>query len=360
VLESEKAFLVKKTNRFGVALYQKLAARPGNVLFSPLGVASALALLDAGARKRTAKQIENSLGWKLSAVRVRATYATLLAGSERGGFVDACRLSGPGRFSDQFRQEVEQRFGAELETVAAGSESTLAGWLREHGVTDDRVPEPTARPGLALALVTSLRAGWRWPFTPERTQPAPFRGQSDVATMHQTMTVPVGKVGEVTLLELPYHDPRFALDLLVPETDGGFGVLEKSLSAEYLESLFAATKLETVELSLPRFTLAAAPDLGRELGALGMRDLLGPTADWSGLSPGKGTRLAALLHHARLSVDERGSDAAGGKGSRPSAGQAPRALAVDRPFLVVVRDVLAGTVLLLGRVVAPVAPRSGT
>jgi serpin B len=106
--------------------------------------------------------------------------------------------------------------------------------------------------------------------------------------------------------------------------------------------------------------LAAAPDLGRDLAALGMRDLLGPTADWSGLSPEKGTRLASLLHHARLSADERGSDAAGATGTPPRAGQASRTLAVDRPFLVVVRDVLAGTVLLLGRVVSPVAPRSGT
>jgi serine protease inhibitor len=141
---------------------------------------------------------------------------------------------------------------------------------------------------------------------------------------------------------------------MAPETDGGFGALEKALSAEYLESLFAETKLETVELGLPRFALAAAPDLSRELGALGMRDLFGPTADWSGLSPGQGTRLGALLHHARLSVDERGSDAAGGTGPRP--GQASCTLGVDRPFLVVVRDVLAGTVLLLGRVVAPVTP----
>jgi len=67
VLESEKALLVEDTTRFGVALYQKVAARPGNILFSPLGISSALALLDAGARGRTAKQMEKTLGWKLSA-----------------------------------------------------------------------------------------------------------------------------------------------------------------------------------------------------------------------------------------------------------------------------------------------------
>jgi serine protease inhibitor len=345
VLESEKASLVRSTNRFGVALYQKLAEHLGNLLFSPLGVSSAFALLDVGARGRTAKQIENALGWELPPERVRAAYAALLAASERGGYVQACRLFGTSRFSDAFRQESEQRFGAELEITAGGPEPTRTaalGWLREHGAADSVVPE-VLRPGLVLVQTSSLRGAWRWTFAPERTESA-------LGVMHQSMTVPIARVGKVSVVELPYSEPGFALDLLVPETGDGLRPLERAFSVEYLEHLWAETKLETVELSLPKFSLASTPHRSRELGALGLREPFTPSADWTGISTDKGTRPAFVLCHARLRVDERGSDATATPRPRPSVGQASRALAVKPPFLVVVRDVLAGTILLMGRV----------
>jgi serpin B len=346
VRESEKASLVRSITRFGVALYQKLAEHPGNVLFSPLGVSSAFALLDAGARGRTAKQIEDALGWGLPPERVRASYAALLAASERGGYVQACRLFGTSPFSDAFGRESEQRFGAELEITAGGTEPTRAaalGWLREHGAADSVVPK-ALRPGLVLVQTASLRGAWRWPFAPERTEPA-------LGVMHQTMTVPTAQVGKVSVVELPYSEPGFALDLLVPETGEGLRALERALSVEYLEHLWAETRPETVELRLPKFSLASTPHRSRELGTLGLREPFTPTADWTGISTDQRTRPAFVLCHARLRVDERGSDATATARPRPSAGPAlPRVLVVKRPFLVVLRDVLAGTILLMGRV----------
>jgi serine protease inhibitor len=361
VLESEKAFLVKRINLFGVGLYKKLAARPGNFLFSPLGASAGLSLLDAGARGRTAAEVEKALGWKLTPERARAAHAVLLAGSERNGLEHACRLYGPGRFSDPFRREAEQRFGAEIELLPEAPEqarSDLVAWFVERGVVGARVPDLAARRGLVLVQVTSLSSGWRSPFALERTEPAPFRGQSAIPTMHQSLTVPVALADQATIVELPYHDPGLVLDLVWPDSDAGLGPMERALSPEYLENLFAQTKLETIELSLPKFTLASASDLGHDLGSLGLAGLFSATTDWSGMNQPKGTRLAAFLHHAGLSVDEQGSHARAPSKQRSPSGPASRKLAISGPFLVLVRDMLAGTILLMGRVAVPVASGS--
>jgi serpin B len=169
--------------------------------------------------------------------------------------------------------------------------------------------------------------------------------------MHHTLTVPVARVGRVSVVELPYTEPGFALDFLVPDTPDGLRGLERALSVEYLAELWAELKPATVDLSVPRFSLASAPHRSRELGALGLREPFTPTADWTGISTDGRTRPAFVLCHARLSVDERGSDATATPPPRPSAGQASRALVVQRPFLAIVRDVRAGTMLFMGRVV---------
>jgi serpin B len=345
VSKPDQASLVRANNRFGLALFQKLAAHPGNFLFSPLGVSSAFALLDAGARGRTAKQIEKAFGWELPPERVRAAHASILAAAARGGFMHACHLLGASAFSDDFGQESEQRFGAELEIVGGGpgpARAAAMAWLREHDAADSVVPA-TLRPGLVLLQTTSLRAAWRWPFVPERTE-------SSRGVMHQTMTVPIAHVGKLNVVELPYSEPGLALDLLVPETRGDLGALERALSVEYLDRVWAEIKPETVDLGLPKFSLVSPPHRSRELGALGLQEPFTPAADWTGISAESPTRPAYVLCHARLRVDERGSDATANPTPRPAPGHASRTLGVERPFLVVVRDVRAGTILLLGRV----------
>jgi serpin B len=63
-----------------------------------------------------------------------------------------------------------------------------------------------------------------------------------------------------------------------------------------------------------------------------------------------------VVEKARVAVDEQGTTAAagGGLGMMMSAGRSVTArIAVDRPFMFVVRDTVSGQVLFLGQVTNP-------
>src|SRR5215470_15758925 len=48
-------------NAFAVDLYLRLAAKPGNIVFSPLGISEAFAMTYAGARGETATEIARAM-----------------------------------------------------------------------------------------------------------------------------------------------------------------------------------------------------------------------------------------------------------------------------------------------------------
>ena len=49
------------SNRFGIALYQRLHRRPGNIVLSPVSASTALAMTWAGARGETSQQMGDVL-----------------------------------------------------------------------------------------------------------------------------------------------------------------------------------------------------------------------------------------------------------------------------------------------------------
>ncbi|MBU0514179.1 MAG: hypothetical protein KJ621_05345, partial [Proteobacteria bacterium] len=57
--------VVQGNNRFAVKLYARLARKPGNIIFSPYSVSTALAMTYAGAAGNTARQMRRVLHFGL-------------------------------------------------------------------------------------------------------------------------------------------------------------------------------------------------------------------------------------------------------------------------------------------------------
>jgi serpin B len=59
--ESDRAGIVKGNNQFAFDLYRRLADKPGNLLFSPYSISTALAMTSAGAKGKTAEEMQTVL-----------------------------------------------------------------------------------------------------------------------------------------------------------------------------------------------------------------------------------------------------------------------------------------------------------
>ena len=92
------------------------------------------------------------------------------------------------------------------------------------------------------------------------------------------------------------------------------------------------------------------------LSTLGMPTAFSGAADFSGMVDGGGLYLDQVEHEAMIEVDEQGTRAAAATGGEMAASHGPT-IEINRPYLYVIRDQGAGTILFVGRVIDPtIAP----
>ncbi|MBW2458570.1 MAG: serpin family protein, partial [Deltaproteobacteria bacterium] len=169
---------------------------------------------------------------------------------------------------------------------------------------------------------------------------------------------------DVTVVELPYRNVRFAFTILLPKAKDGLAALEKSLSPEAWAGWIGALKRQQVALSLPKFVVQpeGSMQIKKPLLAMGMTlPFSASKAEFSRIvkidKPEDRLHFTEVYHQAFVEVNEAGTEAAAatavamGPGSKAPA--KPKAVAVDHPFLFVIRDVKTDTILFLGRVTDP-------
>ena len=108
-----------------------------------------------------------------------------------------------------------------------------------------------------------------------------------------------------------------------------------------------------IEILLPKLRLEYKRSLVDDLKALGMQQAFDPVvADFSGLfdSPQR-TFISEVMHKTFVEVNEQGTTAAAATAVTVGVTSAPPSFQVDRPFIVVLRERLSGTILFVGKIV---------
>lgn len=366
--------VVKGNNAFAFDLYQQVVeADEGNVFFSPFSISAAFGMTSAGARGETLSQMRDVLSMRLEDSAWHAAFGPLLEdlNGERGrGYTlhVANRLWGQDGFEIDagFLAITSEHYRAPLELLPFssdpdGARRTINGWVEEQTRSRVRDLLPNGSVNSLTRLVLSnaiyLKADWAKAFDTRRTEPLRFTLASGeevrVPTMQQTGTFETKRSDGVTFLRLPYVDDEVSMLVLVPDAPGGLPGLEARLSTEFLDTFVANRVQQEVSITFPKFELETEIPLKDDLIALGVTDLFDEgRADLSGIAAD--LYVSDAFHKAFVKVDEEGTEAAAatavvGK-TRVSA---PMTLAVDRPFVMVIRDDLTGAILFLGRVVDP-------
>ena len=165
-------------------------------------------------------------------------------------------------------------------------------------------------------------------------------------------------------LDMPYKGKRLSMIFLLPnEKHSSLTDLEETMSkVTDLNAIFHKFhkfgRKVKVEVTLPRFKLESQFDLAEPLMQLGMTDMFGSTADFSGMTGGtnKGLYVSKVVQKAFVEVNEEGTEAAAataaifmGRSARPQT----KRFTCDRPFMFLIRDNLSGMILFSGHVTDP-------
>ena len=378
---NDTSALVAGNTAFALDLYSRLKSAEGNLFFSPYSISTCLAMTYDGARGNTAAQMARTLHFDADQARLAASFGELqgqLGQIERGGRVELNVANGlwaqqEHPFLPAFLDAATNTYQAKLaqadfRTAAEPARTAINQWVSEQtrGKITNLLQPGVVDQATRLVLVNAIYFKGRWAhqFNKSHTAEAPFtvtpERKVQAPLMNQTANFKYAEAEGLQVLEMPYGGDDLSMVVVLPRTADGLPGLEGRLNAQTLASWLAPAHDQKVNVFLPKFKLTAQFSLAQTLAGLGMSDAFSPNADFSGMDGARDLYLSAVVHKAFVDVNEEGTEAAAATGTVARSMALMRPLPVpvfraDHPFLFLIRDNHAGSILFLGRVVDPAA-----
>lgn len=106
-------------------------------------------------------------------------------------------------------------------------------------------------------------------------------------------------------------------------------------------------------MHLPKLSISGTYNLKTFLSKLGITKVFSNEADLSGIAEEVPLKLSKALHKAVLTIDEKGTEAAGTTFVEAIPMSMPPSVAFSRPYLVIIIDEITKSPLFVGKVVNP-------
>ncbi|XP_068108495.1 serpin A3-5-like [Hyperolius riggenbachi] len=355
--------------KFAYRLYTHLATKypNDNIFFSPISISMAFSMLYYGAKGQTRTEIYDVLGFNTSSVSdqdIRKGFhefiVTILYASNPDvelSTANALFVQEGRKLLEGFLKVLQVYYLSEaFPTNFQNSEqavSRINGYVAKNtkGLIKNLFDSLETSTLLVLVNAIYFKGIWKKSF-------AAVEGLSDfhvddntvikVSMMKSRGKYPVARDRDCTVVEIPYHGDASAI-LILPNP-GKLHDVERNLQKVSRLELFSTPAL----LLVPKFSISPSLDLKEELSEMGMKTLFTDQADLSGINGGHNLRVSKAVHKAVVTVNEKGTEAAGSTG----AGVDDRDLqddiiAVKRPFLMTIVDKTTRTILFAGRIMRP-------
>lgn len=365
-------------NAFALDLFQQLRkTESGNLFFSPYSLHSALALCYAGARGEVAQAMAQALHFPQDPAQMHQAYGQLAASLLKAGNTDKQQLAIANALwvhkgmtlLKQYQEVAAKYYQAKVANLDFADEpaarGTINSWVAEQTrqMITNLIPPGMLSPGTPLVITNAIffLGKWQAPFKPENTSDQPFfleqGGQMKTPLMQRTGRYQYAGDNLCQAVELPYRGEALSMLVLLPHPNVKLSQLEAQLDQQRLESLLKRMRPERVVLSLPRFKSASTLRLDGALSNIGLAKAFG-VADFSGITGKPDLVIGAVLHKARVEVEESGTKAAAASAVVMMATAAPdpetpEVFRADHPFLYLIRDRSSGAILFLGRLNKP-------
>jgi serpin B len=368
-IEARSARLIAAYNGLGRRLFKEFANQPGNVVFSPYSIGTAMAMALAGARNETEIEMARVLGLDLPRDEVNKANAAVLARLSRTpsaslelNLANALVLTNEQWvISEDYIAALQKDYAAEV--FGGGNLAMVNAWVKQK--TNDKIDSILDHldPDAVLVLVDAIyfKASWQSKFNTHLTDDAPFHLSNGTATnvpmMYQRADFALVEMRGYRAIRLPYEGARVSMVVILP--DAGITDVKQRLKGEefrdLLDSLHISSE-QSVELWLPRFRTDFEASLVQPFKRLGMqRAFDGHTADFSGITGEPLLRIKQIAHRAVINVAENGTEAAATTAVEavPISMETGQPFRVDRPFLFAVVDDETDTILFQGLIVDP-------
>lgn len=378
-IQLDSVTLASINTDFAFSLYKKLALENPhkNIVFSPLSISAALALMSLGAKGNTLEEILEGLKFNLPETPEADIHQNfghllqMLIQPENQVQINA----GNALFIDkhlqiltEFKEKARALYKAEAFTTdfQRPREATklINDYVRKQtqGKIKELVSDLHRNTSMALVNFLNFQGFWNVTFDPEDT----FLGNFTL-DRKRTVNVPMMKTEELTtnyfrdeemqstVVELNYIGNASFLFILPDQ--GRIQHVEDSLQPQSLRKWRKSLRPRMLdELSLPKFSLSQDYNLNDILPELGIKEVFSTQADLSGITGAKNIRVSQMIHQAALDVTETHTEAdviTIARYNFQSAKIKAKIVKVDREFLYLILDPMFKSISVMGKVINP-------
>nr|Q6J201.1 RecName: Full=Serine protease inhibitor; AltName: Full=Jellypin; Short=JP; Flags: Precursor [Cyanea capillata]AAT35220.1 serine protease inhibitor jellypin [Cyanea capillata] len=350
-----------------------------NVVCSPLSISSALALVAAGSRGKTLKEIADALNWREDADGLAKA---LLAEAEKAA--QNCDASCPVKTAnnvwvdnefkilDSYRDLLKSfavNVGkADFKKHSSDETIKINSWIEDH--TNKKIrdffPPGELSEATKAVLVNALyfKGKWAEPFDMESTRDDTFHVSNSkevqVKMMYHSAELKyfMDENSKCDLVELPYSSKAFSMMLIVPHEVEGLSAVQSSLSLSQVSGWISNVQSaapQTVDVFLPRFKVSQKVNMKDNLKSLGINDMFSMQANLSGIAGSHDLFVSSAIHQAVIEVNEEGTEAAAATGFGVNFMSMPMQVRADKPFLFLIISNVTKSILFIGKIANPAA-----
>jgi len=143
-------------------------------------------------------------------------------------------------------------------------------------------------------------------------------------------------------VEVPYSGRELSMVIVVPDLDR-FDDFESLMNHEIMENIMDRLEQRKIDLKMPKYKFEHNFGLAETIAAMGMPAAFSMGVDFSGMDGTRVLFIRNVVHHAFVSVDEEGTEAAAVTMSADAVLggpiEEPIKMKINRPFIFLIRDI---------------------
>ncbi|CAN9509798.1 unnamed protein product [Ophioblennius macclurei] len=358
---------------FGLKVFSQLSrgSVDQNVVLSPYGVASVLAMAQLGADGKTRKALTATMGFSLQERGMPRQQRLLqrdLSSEEGVEMASGVMVERKMNLEKSYRRSLTKAFQAHPHQVdftkPEQAVHVINSWVSDH--TAGAIPEFLAAGSLSdetrLVLLNALhfQGLWKVPFDAKLTQERIFHcANGSTVPVHMMRLTNRFNYGEFVtadgvdydVLEVPYKGDSLSMLLVSPfEPEVPLSALSGHLSSQQIRQWRAELRSVKRQLALPRFTLNSEVNLKSTLINMGLGDIFNlATADFTRITADERLCVSKILQGVKIEVNEQGTRGAAATAAVMFSRMAVEEITLDRPFLFLIQHKHTGAVLFSGQ-----------
>jgi len=372
LLTESQRELVRSDNTFGFDIFKLVMQAEKdaeNLMISPLSISYALSMTLNGANGATLDSMMKALRYyDISLDEINNSYKDLtdklMEVDERVimEIANSVWVEEKLRVKQAFMENLMDYFNAEAHEFSVSNPDIvdiINQWIEDHthGKIEEMI-EPPLPQDIAMLLINAIyfNGKWKYEFDEDNTRDMPFYTESseevNVPMMNQEVTVKIAPQPEFMLVELPYGQGNYVMDIILPE--GGYTCPDilPMITADnwnnWIDNLFDTN----IDLYMPKFSYEYKVTLNDILSAMGMEIAFVPyEADFSNISE-QDLFISKVLHQTFIENNEEGTEAAAATVvmmELTSVPSGPMIVRLDKPFIYLIRETSTNSIIFMGK-----------